>query len=256
MTNIINSFGEYFYIFFEEIGKFTIFLLKVLKNIFIPPYRIEQWLNQSEFIGVNSWALVSFTGFFTGMVIAMQSAAALEMFGAQYLISPSIVLTLTRELGPVLTALMVAGRSGSAMATELGTMKVTEQIDALSAMSINPINFLIVPRVVATALFLPLLTVLFDAVGMLGAYLITTARGTVTSSTFIQNIFLRNYGTDFRGGLIKAFFFGIMVAVISTYQGMESKGGSKGVGISSTKAVVYSSIGIMITDYILTLVVF
>ena len=206
MINFINRFGEYFYRIFEEIGKFNIFLLSVLKNIFLPPYRIDQWFLQSEFIGVKSWAIVSFTGFFTGMVIALQSSYALSLFGAQYLIGPSTILTITRELGPVLTALMVAGRSGSAMATEIGTMKVTEQVDALFAMSVDPVNFLIVPRVIATSLFLPLLTVLFDAVGMFGAFLISTARGTVTSATFIDNILLRDYGTDFRGGLIKAFF--------------------------------------------------
>jgi len=256
MTNIINNFGEYIYNITEEFGKFTLFLIQVIKNIFIPPYRIEQLILQGEFIGVNSWGIVTFTGFFTGMVIALQSSYALDMFGAQYLVGPSTILTLTREMGPVLTALMVAGRAGSAMATEIGTMKVTEQIDALFTMSIDPINFLIVPRVVATALLLPLLTFLFDAVGMFGAHLISVARGTVTGTTFWEQIFLRDYGTDLNGGLIKAIFFGILIAVVSSYQGFESKGGAKGVGLSSTKAVVYSSIGIMIADYFLTLLVF
>ncbi len=254
--SIINKIGEFFYFIISEVGDFTIFQFEIIKETFMPPFRWKELLFQLEFIGVKSWGIVSLTGLFAGMVIALESSYALGLFNAQYLIGPSTALSLFRELGPVFTALMVTGRAGSAMATELGSMKVTEQIDALFVMAVDPVQFLVVPRVIATIVMMPLLVALFNFLGMIGAFLISVYSGAVTPHVFIDEVVTKVHNHDLYGGLIKAFFFGMVIAGISTYMGMRTKGGARGVGETSTLAVVFSSITIMIADYILTPFIF
>ncbi len=253
---IINRLGLFFYRFIEDIGDFMLFQWRILKSFFTPPFRYRELLFQLEFIGVKSWGIVSLTGLFAGMVIALETSYALNLFSAQYLIGPSTLLALFRELGPVLTALMVTGRAGSAMATELGSMKVTEQVDALFVMAVDPMQYLVVPRVLATIIMMPLLAFLFDFLGSIGAFMISVYSGTVTPHTFYTQVISHVDNLDLYGGLIKALFFGFIVSGISTYMGMNTTGGARGVGKASTMAVVYSSIMIMIADYILTPFIF
>ncbi len=253
---LINNIGLFFYKIISDVGRFMLFQWKVIKNIFSPPFRFREFLFQLEFIGVKSWGIVSLTGLFAGMVIALETSYALSLFSAEYLIGPSTLLALFRELGPVLTALMVTGRAGSAMATELGSMKVTEQVDALFVMAVDPVQYLVVPRVLATIVMMPLLAFLFDFLGAWGAFLISVYSGTVTPHTFYTQVLAHVDNLDLYGGLIKALFFGFIISGISTYMGMNTEGGARGVGKTSTMAVVYSSIMIMIADYILTPFIF
>ena len=254
--NLVNDLGLLFYNLLVEIGRFVLFQWRVLKSFFMPPFRYREFLFQLEFIGVKSWGIVSLTGLFAGMVIALETSYALSLFSAEYLIGPSTIIALFRELGPVLTALMVTGRAGSAMATELGSMKVTEQVDALFVMAVDPVQYLVVPRVLATVVMMPLLAFLFDFLGSLGAFLISVYSGTVTPHTFYTQVITHVNNTSLYGGLVKAFFFGFVISGISTYMGMNTRGGARGVGKASTMAVVYSSIMIMVVDYILTPFIF
>ncbi len=252
----INLVGDYLYRIFVNTGNFVIFHWEILKGIFRKPFRFNELMFQMEFIGVKSWGIVSLTGLFGGMVIALETTYALSLFGAEYLVGPTTLLALFRELGPVLTALMVTGRAGSAMATELGSMKVTEQIDALYVMAVDPVQYLVVPRVLATIIMLPLLTFLFNFLGSTGAFIISISTGATTPHTFFIEIIGRVHNWDLFGGLIKSLFFGMTISAISTYMGMKTRGGARGVGQASTLSVVYSSIMIMINDYILTPFIF
>ncbi len=253
---LIEKIGFYFYDLMSIVGEFVIFQWETVKAFFRPPFRWRELLFQLEFIGVKSWGIVSLTGLFAGMVIALETSYALSLFSAEYLIGPTTMLALFRELGPVLTALMITGRAGSAMATELGSMKVTEQIDALYVMAVDPIQYLVVPRILATIIMMPLLTFLFVFLGGVGAFFVSTYSGAVTPHTFFSQIITKVHNHDLYGGLLKTMFFGFIIATISTYTGMKTRGGARGVGKSSTTAVVLSSIAVMVVDYILTPFIF
>jgi phospholipid/cholesterol/gamma-HCH transport system permease protein len=209
-----------------------------------------------EFVGVKSIFVVVLTGTFTGMVMALQGYHGFRMFSAESLVGSTVALGMTRELGPVLTSLMVTARAGSAMAAELGTMRVTEQIDALYVIAANPVKHLIVPRVIAGVLMVPLLTVVSDFTGILGGYFIGVRILGINSGIFIKNITRLVDLNDIYNGLVKAACFGLILSLIGCYKGFNTYGGAEGVGRATTEAVVLASIAILISDYFLTAIMF
>lgn len=235
-----------------EIGSMFSFAGQILYWMFRRPFRFRQLLQQMEFVGFGSAFIVLLAGIFTGMVFAFQSLFAFRKFGAEDLVGPTTTISIARELAPVMTSLMVAGRAGSSMATEIGTMKVTEQIDAMSTMAVSPIQYLVVPRVLAAILMMPALVMLFDCSGFFGAYLVSTAREFLDPGIFLDQTFYMLDPPDFVEGMIKATFFGLIIAWVSTYKGFMTSGGARGVGLAATKAVVISSVTVLIVDYFLT----
>jgi len=243
-------------VIFEQAGQLSLIALNTLLWTFRPPLRLEALFKQMEFVGVKSLFVVLLTGSFTGMVFTIQSYIGFSMFGAESMVGPVVALAMTRELAPVLTALMVTGRAGSAMAAELGTMRVTEQIDALYVMAANPIKILIVPRVLAGFIMLPILTVIANFMGVLGGYLVGVVMLGINRGVFIGNIMEFVEPSDIFNGLIKSSVFGIILALIGCYKGFYTSGGAEGVGRATTEAVVMASVLILISDYIMTAIMF
>lgn len=241
---------------FEETGRLLGFAWATLVSLLRHGVRWNETLEQVLEIGVRSSGVIVLTALFTGLVFALQIGYGFSLFQAEGLIGSSVLLSLTRELSPVLCALMVTGRAGSAMATELGTMRVTEQIDALYAMAVPPLNYLVVPRVLATTVAMPLLTVLFNFVGFLGAYLITIYQIGVGEAAFFNAIYENVDLKDLYSGLLKAAVFGLLLSLICTSRGFYASGGAKGVGLKTTEAVVVSSVVTLIADYFLTAWIF
>jgi phospholipid/cholesterol/gamma-HCH transport system permease protein len=242
--------------FVEEAGKIMVLFVQTLRWTFRPPLEGRQILKQMEEVGVRSLPVVVITAAFTGMVLALQSFIGFKRFGAESMVATVVALSMTRELGPVLTGLMVSGRVGSAMAAELGTMRVTEQIDALYTLSTNPIKYLIVPRFLAAMIMLPLLVIFADVIGILGGYLVSVQILGTNPTLYIRRTWDFLESNDLYSGLLKAIFFGMILATISCYQGFSTQGGAEGVGRATTKAVVLSSITILIANYFITVFLF
>ena len=240
----------------EEMGKIFLLFISVLAWMVRPPLKLRNIFKQMEFVGVKSIFVVVLTGTFTGMVLALQGYHGFRMFSAESLVGSTVALSMTRELGPVLTSLMVTARAGSAMAAELGTMRVTEQIDALYVMAVNPVKHLIVPRVIAGVLMVPVLTVVSDFVGILGGYFVGVHLLGINSGVFIKNITRLVTLEDIYNGLIKAACFGLILSLIGCYKGFNTSGGAEGVGRATTEAVVLASITILVSDYFLTAIMF
>ncbi|HLC18408.1 MAG TPA: ABC transporter permease [Thermodesulfobacteriota bacterium] len=236
----------------DTAGSLVIMLTQAVMYTFTPPIKARNIFKQMEFVGVQSLFVVILTGGFTGMVMALQSYNALKRFGAESLVGPTVALSMTRELGPVLTGLMVTGRAGSAMATELGTMRVTEQIDALYTMAVNPIKYLVVPRIIAGVLMFPILTIVTDAVGIVGGYLIGVKVLGINSGVFIGRTIDFVSVDDIFNGLYKSIVFGLITTLVASYHGFYAKGGAEGVGKAATSAVVMGAIMILISDYVMS----
>jgi phospholipid/cholesterol/gamma-HCH transport system permease protein len=236
----------------EDTGQMLGFFVQALRAVFNPPFRYQLFLAQAEFVGVGSLFIILLTGVFTGAVFTLQTVSALEQVGMESMVGSTVMLAVSRELAPVLTALMVTGRVGSAMATELGTMRVSEQIDAMEVMAVDPIGYLVTPRIFACALMVPALTVIFDVVAALGAYMVAIGVLGIDEGAFLSRIewFLDPY--DFTHGIKKAFIFGVLIAVVGCFKGFHAKGGARGVGMATTQAVVIGSISIFVLDYVLT----
>lgn len=237
--------------FFEEAGRLAQFCGQVLFWLPRRPFRWSQLFRHMRDIGFGSLFIVVLTGFFTGLVFGFQTLQGFRRFGAEALVGPATLLTLSRELGPVLTGLMVAGRSGSGMATELGTMRVTEQIDALSTLAVEPMQYLVVPRAIAATLMMPLLAVIFCGTGFAGCYIIAVLREGVDPGVFFYETWQAQDPDDFLEGWIKAAVFGLQISLISSYQGFFASGGARGVGEAATRAVVLSSVSILVGTYLL-----
>lgn len=237
--------------FIEEAGRLGLFCLQVLFWLPRRPFRWAQLFRHMSDVGFGSLFIVVLTGFFTGLVFGFQTLSAFRRFGAIELVGPATLLTLSRELGPVLTGLMVAGRSGSGMATELGTMRVTEQIDALSTLAVEPMQYLVVPRAIAATIMMPLLTIVFCGCGYVGCFLITVYGEGADPGVFLYETWLAQDPDDFYEGWIKGAFFGAQISLISSYQGFNASGGARGVGEAATKAVVISSVSILVGTYML-----
>lgn len=241
----------------QYMGKVAIFFLKAFIHIFSLPWQPAKITEQVYFIGAKSVFVVCLTGAFTGMVLGLQGYYTLVKFGSEGVLGSVVALTLIREMGPVLTAIMIIGRAGSAMSAEIGIMRISEQIDALFTMDINPIRFLVSPRLVAALISFPLLTALCDVIGIFGGYLTGSLMLGINSSIYFSRVNSSVLMEDVTGGFIKSIFFAIIVITICCFQGYYTHTrkdgfGAKGVGLSTTSAVVFSCVLVLIMDYVLT----
>ncbi len=252
----VTAVGASFIQFCSEMGCVFTFFIKTLKYLFRRPFYWRNLLKQMEEIGVRSLPVVAITATFTGMVLALQSYSGFRRFGAESLMGTVVALSMLRELGPVFSGLMVSGRIGSAMAAELGTMAVTEQIDALVTLATNPIQYLIVPRFLASTIVLPILVLFADLLGIIGGYVVAVYILGTNATVFITNTTKYTVLKDLYFGLLKAAVFGMIIATVSCCQGFNATEGAEGVGRATTRAVVYSSLMILIFDYILTAYLF
>lgn len=252
-----NSLGRFSIHFIKEIGGLSIFSFKSLVLFFSYPFQIARTVQQVFFIGVKSIFVIFLVALFTGMVLGLQGYYTLVKFGSEGLLGAAVALTLIRELGPVLTAIMIIGRAGSSMSAEIGIMRISEQIDALDTMDIDPIRYLVSPRIAASIFSFPLLTAIFDTIGIIGGWLTGVMLLGLNSGIYFHRIQSSVDIQDIAGGFIKALTFALVVSCICCYQGFfthhRSDGfGAKGVGLSTTTAVVLSCVVVLITDYILT----
>lgn len=249
---ICMKMGERFIVFLEYIGGVVTLLVQTIAWAVVPPLKGRRIVEQMSVIGWESLPIVSLIALFIGIVLALQSAYQLQKLSADIYIASLVSLSVTREIGPVITALVVAGRVGAAIAAELGTMKVTEQIDALETLATNPVKYLVVPRFVATTLMLPVLTVYADYIGILGGYLFGVYKLGIGSNLYWRMTFEPLLLKDLFTGLIKSAVFGMIIAIIGCYEGFRAQGGAEGVGQATTLAVVTSFILIIAADCLFT----
>ena len=242
----------------QGLGRMTIFLAKGLRQLFVSPFQAAKILDQIWFIGAKSMFVIVLTALFTGMVLGLQGYHTLVRFGSEAALGSAVALTLIRELGPVLTAIMVTARAGSAMAAELGVMRISEQIDALATMQINPIRFTFSPRLAAGILSFPLLTALFDVIGIFGGYVSGVLFLDISKATYMDKVIRTIHMSDISEGFIKAVVFSFVVTTICCFRGYyahmntDQAKGAKGVSTATTTAVVNACIMILVADYIIT----
>jgi phospholipid/cholesterol/gamma-HCH transport system permease protein len=232
-------------------GEHIILLGRASLWLFRRPFRLRLFLDQMEFVGVGSLPIIMLVGFFTGAVTALQAIMALSLFEQQRYVGFGVGISLARELAPVFSALMITARAGSGMATELASMRITEQVDALTTFAVNPVQYLVTPRLVASALMLPVMTMVFNIVGLMGVYVVAIISYQID---FGQVLALFRHGVDpidYGQGLMKAVFFGITMATCACYQGLNVRGGAKEVGLATTRAVVSTSVTVLVLDYFL-----
>jgi phospholipid/cholesterol/gamma-HCH transport system permease protein len=251
MKTLLRKLGAWFLSKLSSMGHMFLFLINSIYFIFVPPFKFNILLRQIRFLGSKSMVVILLTGAFTGMVLALQLFYTLRKFGSDALLGPAIALSLIRELGPVLSALMITGRAGSALTAEIGIMRITEQIDALTSMALNPLRYLIVPNIVAGIIIFPLLTSIFDLIGIYGGYVVGVKLLGVGSGTYFSQ--MENFVdmSDIRMGLYKSLSFGVIVSWVCCYKGFHTRYGAEGVSRATTEAVVMSSVLILIWDYFL-----
>ena len=225
---------------------------RAVRNVFVPPHYAADITMQMDNIGVGSLSIVVLTAFSSGLIITMQMARALDQYGATGQVGQIVALTLVRELGPLLTALLVAGRNASGIASELGSMKVTEQIDAMRALGTDPIQKLVTPRMIATAIMLPVLTVVADFVGMFGGFLIAYFTLGLSGSQYWRNGYQALEYNDIVQGLLKPFIFGFIISLVGCFYGLRTTGGTQGVGRATTEAVVVASVWVFLVTSLIT----
>jgi phospholipid/cholesterol/gamma-HCH transport system permease protein len=236
----------------NKIGRISRFCINSINNCFTPPFYPRLIFRQIVEMGYFSLPVVGLTAIFSGAVLALQSYSGFSRFNAESTIATVVVLSITRELGPVLAGLMVAGRVSASIAAEIGTMKVTEQIDALKTLSTNPYKYLIAPRIIAGIIMLPFLVLVADIIGVMGGYLVSVHSLGFSSGPYISNTFKFLEKIDVISGLVKAGFFGFIIAIMGCYFGYNSERGAEGVGKATTNAVVFASILILLLNYIIT----
>jgi phospholipid/cholesterol/gamma-HCH transport system permease protein len=224
--------------------------------LFTPPWEFGLWVQQMEQIGVRSLGVASITTVFTGMVLALQTAYSLPAIGVKYYIGTVVSKSLVRELGPVLVALVVGGRIGAGMTAEIGTMKVTEQIDALRSMAADPVRKLVVPKLAATLVMIPALTVLGNSLGILGGLFVAVTQLDLSVGFYLNDVLSSLNFQDLLSGLGKSFFFAYFIAIVGCYNGLSARGGADGVGRATTDTVVLASILILVSDFFLTKIFF
>lgn len=237
-------------------GQIGLFVYDTLVTLFTTRLRLKRVFFQMQYIGISSLTIVFLVGIAVGAVLALQSYIGLERFGSTQFVGPIVFLSMTREFGPVFTAIMVIGRAGSAMTAELGSMRISEQIDALQTLCIDPIQYLIVPRVVATTIILPFLSIFCTYFGIMAGYVTSVHLLNINPETYMEAIRANAELKDIMNGLIKAVIFGFLLSIIATYKGYITRGGAKGLGLATTQSVVYANVTIVIADYILTSLMF
>ncbi len=240
----------------RAVGAITLFALSGLSHLVRPPFYGRMFLRAFVEMGYFSLPVVALTAIFTGMVLALQASTELSRFSAESASASLVVLSVTRELGPVLAGLMVSGRVGAAMAAEIGTMRVTDQIDALSTLSTEPMKYLVAPRLLAGLIALPLLVVVADILGVFGGFIVATIKLGFNPSAYLISTFNYLETSDVVSGLAKAAVFGFLIALMGCYHGYNSRGGAQGVGAATTQAVVAASVLILAFDYILSEIFF
>lgn len=250
--NPLASIGAVILAFFTATGRVAIFAGQAIYHTVAPPMYFRQMVRQLIDVGYYSLPVVALTTLFSGMVLALQSYTGFARFSAEGAVASVVVLSMTRELAPVLAGLMVAGRVGAAMAAEIGTMRVTEQIDALATLSTNPMKYLVAPRIIAGVLTLPVLVLVGDIIGVMGGYLVGVYRLDFNPSAYIQQTWAFVETLDVMSGLVKAAVFGFIVTLMGCYHGYNSRGGAQGVGVATTNAVVSSAILILVANYVIT----
>lgn len=254
--NIFAPIGRAFLALLAQVGSLTVFTFSSVSGCFRPPIYWFHIVRQIMRIGYFSLPVVGLTAFFTGGVLALQIYIGGNRYGAEAIVPQIVVLGITRELGPVIAGLMVAGRVAAAIAAEIGTMRVTEQIDALTTLATNPIKYLVVPRLVAAIISMPILVGIADSIGVFGGYIVSTESLGFSGGTYLKNTVDFVTHQDVTSGLIKAAVFGFIIALMGCYNGFHSKGGAQGVGTATTNAVVSSSILILAANYVLTSILF
>jgi phospholipid/cholesterol/gamma-HCH transport system permease protein len=240
LTGAVGIFGEH-----------VLLLSRAVAWLFRKPFRARLFFDQMEFVGVGSLPIIMLVGFFTGAVTAVQGILALSLFEQQRYVGFGVGISLARELAPVFTALMITARAGSGMATELASMRITEQVDALTTFAVNPVQYLVTPRLVASCLMLPVMNMVFNMVGLIGVYVVAIWSYQIDLG---QVLALFRQGVDpidYVEGIIKAFFFGLTMATCACYQGLNVRGGAKEVGLATTRAVVSTSVTVLVLDYFL-----
>lgn len=245
------NFSEKFFNFFATISGLTVFNIEFWKQVFIPPYDIAEIKKHMNELGVKTFPIVSILGITIGLVLALQTQPIFERFGATDYLPGSVALSIVRELGPILTALIFAGRVSSGIGAELGSMRVTEQIDAMEVSAVNPFKFLVVTRVIATTLILPILTIYVIFLAILGSYIGVILSANMSFEYYKNAVINAIFFGDFLPGIIKTFFFGYIVGIVGAYKGFTAQGGTEGVGKASTNAVVLSSLFILLSDMVL-----
>jgi phospholipid/cholesterol/gamma-HCH transport system permease protein len=236
----------------DALGRYFVFLGEILRCIPKSPFRFVQCLFAIERLGVNSILIIFLSGAAMGMIFTLQLVTFLQPFSAEIGVGAVVAIALSRELGPVITTLMLIAKNGSAMAAELGTMQVTEQIDALESMSINIVHYLVLPKVIASLLVFPVLTLLADVIGVIGGYLIAIPLFNIDAAGYLDYMFNFLFPQDIFFGMIKAAVMGVMISTICCFNGLRTTQGARGVGDSATRAVVISSVSILVADYLLT----
>ncbi len=252
MLSLLERTGAIVIEFILEMGRMGIFFLSFLTWTFRPPLRLERIIQQVHFIGVKSLFVIILTASFSGMVLGLQGYYTLRKFGSEGLLGSAVALSLIRELGPVLSALMVTGRAGSAMTAEIGIMKITEQVDALEVMAINPIKYLIVPKILAGLIAIPLLASMFDVIGIYGGYLVGVQLLGVSAGSYFSEMETSVVFRDVSSGIIKSLCFGVLLTWVCCYKGYNTGHGAEGVSKATTEAVVLASVLILVLDYFLT----
>lgn len=252
MNGWMDRLGENFLSFVKYTGGVSVLFGRTFFRVFIPPFKRRQILDQMIKVGIDGLPIVFLTSMFTGMVLALQAAYQMQRLSATLYIASLVALSMTRELGPVLTALIIAGRTGASITAELGTMRVTEQIDALETLATNPIKYLVTPRFLALFFMLPLLTVYADIIGIFGGYLIGVFKLNITNNLYMNITWNALELKDIMTGIIKSFAFAAIICTIACYEGMNVEGGAEGVGNATTKAVVRAFILIIAADCLFT----
>ena len=256
IVRLIDALGHTVLTASQQLGHIGLFTYDMLVTLFTTRLKLKKVLYQVNYIGVNSIIIVFLVGVAIGAVLAIQSYVGLARFGSTQFIGPIVFLSMTREFGPVFTAIMVIGRAGSAMTAELGSMRISEQIDALQTLCIDPMQYLVVPRVLASTFILPFLSILCSAFGILAGYVTAVYLLSINGETYMKAIRANVELSDLINGLIKALIFGFLFSIISTYKGYVTRGGARGLGTSTTQSVVFSNVTIIIADYILTSLMF
>ena len=252
MKGLIEGVGGFVVQVLEEAGRSGILLLQCIATLRRPPYYVRQWFEQMLEVGVRSLPIIVVTAVFSGAVFALQTWQGFERYGTTSFVGPVVALAITREMVPVLASLMVSGRAGSAMAAEIGTMVVTEQVDALRTMAVDPVEYLVVPRVVATAFMLPVTVLIGDMLGVWGGSLVVVNLYQSSATGYWDGIWTILTLKDLNSGLIKAAVFGLLIALFGCQNGFHTTGGAQGVGRATTRAVVSGSMAILISNFFLT----
>jgi phospholipid/cholesterol/gamma-HCH transport system permease protein len=252
MMPAVNAFGKFMLDLIHMMGGTAVMFQKAVQEAWRPPYYMRLLADQVYQIGIRSIGLVFATSFSTGMVMALQYGYGLQKFGGKLYIPKLVALSLIKELGPVFTGLMIAARSGAGIASEIGSMKVTQQIDAIRALGTSPIKKIVIPRILATIIAMPLLVAFSDIVGITGGLIVGVTELQMDASFYLQKTFQSLIIFDYMTGIGKGLFFGIAIATSACYFGMNAKDGTRGVGIATTQSVMVSSIVIVISDYFLT----